>query len=137
MRVAACAVIYRQGRVLLGKRSRTRSYYPGVWDLFGGHVEPGERPETAMTRELSEELGIEPINAQLVRVVSETRPDTQRHGEFHVYLVTHWLGEPRLKNAEHDQLGWFTLANAAALDLADPAILAVLEHAVSGGLQQL
>lgn len=31
---------------------------PGQWSLFGGKIEPGERPPEAMIRELREELGI-------------------------------------------------------------------------------
>lgn len=128
MRVAACAVIVCQGRVLLGRRSHNRSYYPGSWDLFGGHVEPDEHPDTTLIRKLSEELGIVPVDARAVLVESEPKPEANGQGEFHVYLVERWIGEPRLRNSEHDQLGWFTLTEAAGLDLADKAILDVLGH---------
>ncbi|MBA3595700.1 MAG: NUDIX domain-containing protein [Polaromonas sp.] len=128
VRVAACAVIYQAGRVLLGRRSGHRAYYPGVWDLFGGHVLPGEAPEVALARELDEELGITPTVAHIALVVSEPNPDAHGPGEFHVFLVTGWSGEPELRNAEHEVLGWFTPAEAAQLNLAHTAIASVLEH---------
>jgi 8-oxo-dGTP pyrophosphatase MutT (NUDIX family) len=91
-----------------------------------------EEPSDALVRELSEELGIVPVAPKAVFVVAEPRPEAHGHGEFHVFLVTDWIGEPVLKNAEHDQLGWFTLAEAAGLDLADKAILDVLGHVLNG-----
>ena len=128
VRVAACAVILRKDRVLLGRRSSDRSYYPGSWDLFGGHVEFNEDPTSALTRELSEELGIVPVGAEAALVVPEPRVEANGLGQFHVFLVTDWIGEPYLKNAEHDHIGWFTLAEVATLDLADEGILDVLGH---------
>src|ERR671922_1793664 len=46
--------------ILLGKRSASRADYPGVWDVPGGHCEPGETPEQTLVRELQEELGVTP-----------------------------------------------------------------------------
>ena len=43
VRIGAGAVLIRSGKLLLGRRAEQRSYYPGVWDVFGGHVEPGSR----------------------------------------------------------------------------------------------
>ena len=56
----AVALIVADGRVLLGHRSKDRPTYPGVWDLFGGHVEAGETLEETLARELDEELAITP-----------------------------------------------------------------------------
>ena len=60
MRDCVVALIIRDQRILLGRRSPTRDFYPNVWDLFGGHVEPGERQHEALIRELGEELDIRP-----------------------------------------------------------------------------
>jgi 8-oxo-dGTP diphosphatase len=128
MRTAACAVIFRDDRVLLGRRSASRRYYPGVWDLFGGHVRPGEAAADALARELREELGIVPLDVAPSLVVDEPDPATHGPGVFHVFLVTRWRGEPVLTNAEHDALGWFTLADVATLQLADIALLDVLRN---------
>ena len=40
-------------RILLGQRSSTLIFYPGVWDVFGGHVELSKQ---TLIRELQEEL---------------------------------------------------------------------------------
>ena len=61
---AAVAVLRRGRRILL-----TRRAYPpfaGTWDLPGGFLEPGERPEQALRRELREELGITVRDARLL-----------------------------------------------------------------------
>jgi 8-oxo-dGTP pyrophosphatase MutT (NUDIX family) len=46
--------------VLLGRREAGRAFYPGVWDVLGGHLEPGETSEQALARELREEVGVTP-----------------------------------------------------------------------------
>jgi len=40
-------------RILLGRRSETRLAYPNVWDVPGGHGEPGERAEEIRRARLS------------------------------------------------------------------------------------
>jgi 8-oxo-dGTP diphosphatase len=55
--VAACALIDPDGRVLIAQRPPGKSM-AGLWEFPGGKVEPGERPEESLIRELKEELGI-------------------------------------------------------------------------------
>ena len=55
--VAACALVDADGRVLLTQRPEGKQL-AGLWEFPGGKVEPGESPETALIRELSEEIGI-------------------------------------------------------------------------------
>ena len=55
--VAACALIDADGRVLIAQRPSVKSM-AGLWEFPGGKVEPGETPETALIREMREELAI-------------------------------------------------------------------------------
>ena len=56
-RCVAGALI-RDDEILLVKRSLQASYYPGVWDRFGGHVEKDETVRDALHREAVEELQV-------------------------------------------------------------------------------
>jgi 8-oxo-dGTP diphosphatase len=120
------ALIIQSKMILLGLRSSTRKFYPNVWDLFGGHVEPGELQHKTLVRELQEELGITPtewtyeetIEASLLEV--EGVPSDQLY--LHLYLVTAWSGTPvNLQPQEHDSIGWFSLDQAVQLNLAHPS----------------
>lgn len=54
----ALAMLEREGRWLLQLRDDIEGIvHPGCWGLFGGHLDPGERPEQAILRELGEEIG--------------------------------------------------------------------------------
>jgi 8-oxo-dGTP diphosphatase len=53
----AIAIIAQDGKFLMQLRDDIPGIiYPGVWGLFGGHLEPGEDPETGLKRELIEEI---------------------------------------------------------------------------------
>ena len=53
----AIAIIHQDGKYLMQLRDNIPNIiYPGVWGLFGGHVEPGENPEAGLKRELIEEI---------------------------------------------------------------------------------
>lgn len=69
----ALAILYREGKFLMQLRDDIPGIvYPGVWGLFGGHVEPGETPEMAVKRELIEEIGYEISEVSAFGWYSET-----------------------------------------------------------------
>lgn len=56
-RTIVCPLIQNEGHYLLCKMAADRGVFPGQWALSGGGVEPGERIEEALRREIREELG--------------------------------------------------------------------------------
>jgi 8-oxo-dGTP diphosphatase len=54
--VAIC-LLYRENKLLMQLRDNIPTIlYPGLWGLFGGHIEAGETPEIAVVREIAEEI---------------------------------------------------------------------------------
>ena len=74
----AAAVIRRDGRVLVDKR-RADGLLGGLWEFPGGKVEEGEDFQTALVREIMEELG--------VHIAVRTRLGTYRHAYTHFKVI--------------------------------------------------
>lgn len=57
----ALAILYQGDQFLMQLRDDVPGIaYPGYWGFFGGHIELGEDPATAMRRELLEEIAYAP-----------------------------------------------------------------------------
>lgn len=124
-------VITDGARVLLGKRSTRRERYPGVWDIFGGHIEAGETAYEALCRELQEELGIQVQHATHAgEVTGKSDPDPDPFS-MAVFVVSSWCYKPRLTNLEHDELQWFHLNDLDSLiDVIDQRLPSFLRKIV-------
>lgn len=119
MRITAGGVLVQDGRILLGHRRPDRTYYPGAWDIFGGHCEHGESPEQALVRELVQELGIRPTCFDRIGIFDEPHPKKYGPGQHHLFLVRAWIGQPANVGCdEHDAIGWFTQEELAGLAVA-------------------
>jgi 8-oxo-dGTP diphosphatase len=58
MTTVVAGVLERDGKILICRRRREQAH-PLKWEFPGGKLEAGESPESALVRELREELGIE------------------------------------------------------------------------------
>ena len=134
MRVCAGGLLVRQDEILLARRSEGRKFYPGVWDILGGHCEGGETPADTLVRELEEELGVKARAFEEIAVLGEPQPVEYGEAKYHVFLVTAWDGgEPRLLGAEHSELRWMKLDEALAVPLAHPEYGGLLRAVVRRG----
>lgn len=115
------ALIVESGKILLGYRAAGRAFYPDVWDMFGGHVEPGEGQEGTLVRELQEELGITPTQWTYLETLTVPLLEPSDQLIVHLFLVTAWRGIPfNRQPEEHSLIHWFSLSEANRLPLAEP-----------------
>jgi len=91
--VVAAALIDHGGRVLVQQRLPGKAH-AGLWEFPGGKLEPGEAPEIALVRELSEELGIIVAPPTLEPLTFATAPLGNRSLILLLYVCRRWSGEP-------------------------------------------
>jgi 8-oxo-dGTP diphosphatase len=105
------AVIRRDDRYLVGRRPREKRH-GGLWEFPGGKVLEGESMLDAAARELDEELGLAVVSLgrRLFTVEDAGSPFVIE------FYETDASGSPRA--LEHTELGWFTVAELAGMDLA-------------------
>jgi len=102
--VAVGVLIDAQGNFLLTSRPQGK-VYAGYWEFPGGKVEAGESIETALRRELQEELGITIAAAQPWQI--ETMDYPHARVRLHFCKVWHWQGEFEMR--EGQQMAWQNL----------------------------
>ncbi|MFN8010050.1 MAG: (deoxy)nucleoside triphosphate pyrophosphohydrolase [Holophagaceae bacterium] len=108
----ALALLRLEGRCLLQRRDPASPVLPGRWEFPGGKLEPGEAPESALVRELAEELGLGAAGPRPLEPLVHAYGD--RTVRLHPFLVTP-DGPPRTALA----WGWFTPAEMLRLPLPE------------------
>ena len=101
--VVAVALVDPDGRVLIAQRPDGKSM-AGLWEFPGGKVEPGELPEDALIRELSEELGITVKAACLAPFTFASHTYDEFHLLMPLYICRRWEGTPTPRH--HAALKW-------------------------------
>ena len=101
--VAAVALIDADGRVLISKRPEGKQL-GGLWEFPGGKVEQGERPETALIRELKEELAIDVAESCLAPLTFASHGYDDFHLLMPLYVCRRWKGQ--VTGAEGQEIAW-------------------------------
>ena len=89
--VVAVALVDPDGRVLIAQRPEGKAM-AGLWEFPGGKVDPGERPEAALIRELGEELGIETKATCLAPLTFASHAYADFHLLMPLYVCRRWWG---------------------------------------------
>jgi 8-oxo-dGTP diphosphatase len=125
-KLVVAGLIQKEGRFLLTQR-RADQAHPGMWELPGGKIEPGESPQIALSRELWEELSLRVSIQNVWDVLFHAYP------EFDVLMLVYSCvplpGQtPRCTQVQN--LAWVDCDGARALDVlpADRPLLLRLER---------
>ncbi|NDA45856.1 MAG: (deoxy)nucleoside triphosphate pyrophosphohydrolase [Alphaproteobacteria bacterium] len=94
MLVVAVALIDSDNRILIAQRPEGKQL-AGLWEFPGGKLDPDERPESALIRELREELGIEVKDSCLAPLTFASYAYDEFHLLMPLYVCRRWEGMVR------------------------------------------
>ena len=92
--VAAVALIDSDDRVLIAQRPPGKAL-AGLWEFPGGKIDPGERPEACLIRELDEELGITVKEECLAPLTFASHAYPDFHLMMPLWVCRRWEGLAR------------------------------------------
>jgi 8-oxo-dGTP diphosphatase len=117
-----CGIIEESGKIYAFRRGGGMKM-PGKWEFPGGKVEAGESAESALHRELFEELQIK------IEILERMEAVYHDYSEFTIHLIPFRarILEGTILLIEHDTLQLGTIAELNDLDWAD-ADRKIIEH---------
>jgi 8-oxo-dGTP diphosphatase len=124
--VVACALVDADGRVLVAQRPEGKAL-AGLWEFPGGKLEPGERPEESLIRELAEELGITVKAACLAPLTFASHGYETFHLLMPLYVCRRWEGTPT--GREGQAIRWMKPARLRDLPMP-PADAPLIAHLI-------
>lgn len=118
-----CALIEHEGRVLIAQRPFDK-HLAGQWEFPGGKIEPDETPETALHREIAEELD---CNLEILRPLPATDHDYDgTRIRLHPFVARLAPDSSFPRAIEHIALSWLDRGELSTAELA-PADIPVLK----------
>lgn len=128
--VVTAGIIFREGLFLICQR-RKGTWGEFKWEFPGGKVEDGEDPRESLSRELREELAIEPQIGPLLCRLEHRYAD--REVELYVFHIPSYTGQVR--NRQFESIRWVRREELLDFDFLD-ADRTVIEALAKGKMLQ-
>ena len=118
------AIIYKDGAYFATQRGYGE--FEGMWEFPGGKIEPGESRESALKREIQEELGIDITINKFLCTTDYDYPSF--YLTMHCYLCSVESGEIELR--EHKSALWLTVESLDSVEWlpADKVVVSELKE---------
>ncbi|RCU43218.1 (deoxy)nucleoside triphosphate pyrophosphohydrolase [Corallincola holothuriorum] len=123
--VVAAVIENENGEWLIAKRPKHKTR-GGYWEFPGGKIEAGEEAQTALKREISEELGIR------ISIIAKLTNQLHHYPDISIELSSYLCkaGSEAPHPHEHTAIEWVSLSNIHKYQLsaADNGIIEVLKE---------
>lgn len=130
--VVITAIVVKDGKYLITRRSMNKKRFPGKWTVPGGHLETSDYLqlpkdtehywynvlERTLRREVKEEVGIDVENIEYVTSLATVHADGSPSLVISC-MADYAGGEIVLQPEESDQFAWVNLEEAKQYDLID------------------
>ena len=103
-RFSVNVIVNDQNQILLLHRAPHLKRAPSKWGFSGGHIEPGEDPESCSLREMHEEIGTD-VQVELLAHLGPVPDAVSRTLEVYLFHY-HWSGGSVNLNDEHTDYAW-------------------------------
>jgi ADP-ribose pyrophosphatase YjhB (NUDIX family) len=130
--VVVTAIVIKDGKYLITKRSMQEKRFPGMWTVPGGKLETNDYTsmpketkdywynvlEKILKKEVKDETGFEIKNIEYVTSLATVHPD--KNPSLVISCMADYVsGEATLQEGETDEHAWVTLEEAKSYDLID------------------
>ena len=123
--VVSAIIVSKNKSILMIKRAHD---YKGadigkdMWDFVGGRIKSGEELKTALSREVSQEIGVEISSWQLVDAINfEMKKGKNKMNRTQLFYLTNLPEETQLKlTDQHTSFKWFKLSEMSNLQIIEP-----------------
>jgi 8-oxo-dGTP diphosphatase len=130
--VAITAIVVKEGKYLITRRSATKRRFPGMWTVPGGKLEASDYLalpkdtehywynvlERVLRREVAEEVGLDIDNIRYVTSLATVHADGAPSLVISC-MADYRSGEVRLQQDETDDFAWVSLEEAKDYELID------------------